>query len=358
MVSMHLLPQRSSLVAQAVTILRDGIRAGLWKDHLPGEMILCERLQVSRVTLRAALKQLEREGWCSSTQGCRRRINSELAQADAGTGNKVCMLSPIPLQNLPASVMFWVDALRDNLMGAGYQLEIISNQAVFGRQPDRALESLVHEARAAGWVLYLSTPSQQHWFSARGIPTVVSGSCHPGVQLSSVDIDYAATCAHAAGTLAGKGRNRIALLMPKSQQAGNLESERGFLDFIAKRNDIHGQVAHHDGNVHHICSVLDRLLNASAPMNGLVVAKPAHVVTAVTHLLRRGVKIPKDVAIISRDHDVVIESIVPVVARYHVAPSAFVRKLSRVVVDLVRSGPQRPHESKLVPELIIGETLG
>jgi LacI family transcriptional regulator len=145
--------------------------------------------------------------------------------------------------------------------------------------------------------------------------------------------------------------------MPRSLQAGNIESERGFMDYVGKHPEITGQVVHHDGSVGNICSTLDRLLRLAAPVNGLVVAKPTHVVTAVTHLLRSGLRLPRDVALISRDDDPIIESIVPVVARYHIAPGAFVRKLCRVVVDLVRSGPQRPHGSRLVPELIPGETL-
>lgn len=356
---MQLIPKRSSLVAQAVSILREGVQAGLWKDFLPGEMALCERLQVSRVTLRAALEQLEREGWCRAGQGRRRSINAALVRrSNSMPSTRVCMLSPLPLQNLPARAMFWVDALREHLAAAGFQLDVISNQSTFMRQPERALESLVHELHPAGWVLYLSTPAQQKWFSERGIPCIVSGSCHPGIQLSSVDVDYAATCAHAASALCKRGRTRIALLMPQSQQAGNLESERGFMDYVTKRSDVAGQVVHHDGEVQHICVMLDRFLRVSSPINGLVVAKPAHVVTAVTHLLRRGVRLPQDVALISRDDEAVIESIVPVVARYYTAPSAFVNKLSRVVVDMVSSGPQRPHGSKLMPELIPGETLG
>jgi len=66
---MQLVPKRSSLVAQTAVILRDGIKAGLWNDCLPGELGLCRQLQASRVTLRAAVEQLQREGWCRSGQG-------------------------------------------------------------------------------------------------------------------------------------------------------------------------------------------------------------------------------------------------------------------------------------------------
>lgn len=56
------IPHRVSLASQAGAYLREGIRSGRWGKWLPSERELCEELQVSRFTLRAALKELAREG--------------------------------------------------------------------------------------------------------------------------------------------------------------------------------------------------------------------------------------------------------------------------------------------------------
>jgi LacI family transcriptional regulator len=358
---MDFIPKRSSLVAQTAAILRESMQAGVWQDLLPGEHELCARFQVSRVTLRAALLQLRREGWFREQQGKRRRIIPErVSAAQAAPSDRVLLLSPVALEKTPATALFWVDALRDHLAAAGYRLEFHAGQACASQHPEHMLESLVRRCRPAGWVLYLSTAPVQEWFSRRALPCVISGSRHQHVELSSVDIDYAATCSHAVGLLAARGRRRLAFLMPRSGHAGNLDSERGFMEAgeRLKPQEVQALIAHHDGSVPGICRTLDNLLRGAEPVTGILVAKPAHVVTAVSHLLRRGVRVPRDVSLISRDDDPVLENLVPAVSRYHADPVLFARKISRLVVDLVRNGERRRHDSRLMPSFVRGETLG
>ena len=297
---------------------------------MPGDHELCDRFQVSRVTLRAALLQLGREGWFKEQQGKRREIvQKRVSQSVTAPSDRVVLLSPVSLEKMPATALFWVDALRDHLATAGYRLEFHASQTSSSQHPDHAIESLVHRFRPAGWVLYLSTAPMQEWFSKRGQPCVIAGSPHQDVELSSVDVDYAAACNHAANLLASKGRRRLALLMPRSAHAGNLESERGFIEAGEKLNPkgVQTLVTHHDGSVPGICRSLDNLLRATEPATGILVAKPAHVVTAVSHLLRRGVRLPQDVSLISRDDDPLLENLVPAVTRYHTDPILFARKV-------------------------------
>jgi DNA-binding FadR family transcriptional regulator len=55
---MNLIPQRTSLSNEVVKVLREGLTSGVWSEWLPGERSLCERLHVSRPTVRAALGEL------------------------------------------------------------------------------------------------------------------------------------------------------------------------------------------------------------------------------------------------------------------------------------------------------------
>jgi LacI family transcriptional regulator len=354
------IPERVSLVTQTVAALRDAMAAGAWGEVLPGEIALCEELRISRVTLRAALQQLGREGWFHSGRGRRRQIlRRPPATAGLPANSSVVMLSPIPRHTMPAGVILQLVALREGLESFRFKLEVVTSAAAYSRRPDRALDALHREHRPACTLLYLSTAAMQRWFRDRNVPCLVSGTCHPNVDLPSIDIDYAAVCHHAVGRLYSAGRSRLALVMPESDQAGNLESGRGFMagGLQLGRKNVHAVVACHEGTVASICSMIDRLIRGSAPCDGLLIAKPAHVITAVCQLLRRGVRIPEDISVISRDADPALDNLVPTIARYQTDPAKFGQRAARIVVDMIRNRPRQHLSQRLMPTFIQGQTL-
>ena len=60
---------------QVAAHLRRELEAGVWSDWLPGEAKLAAELSVGRENIRAAVRQLEKEGWLAGGGwGKRRRI--------------------------------------------------------------------------------------------------------------------------------------------------------------------------------------------------------------------------------------------------------------------------------------------
>lgn len=358
MATMQLLPPRVSLVSQAARVLREQLANGVWKNHLPGERTLSERLGVSRPTVRAALDLLRREGWLEVTHGRATRILKSGRPSDTLISN-VALLTPIPLRELPPSVLYWVDELRDKLAATSGQLDVHVLRPCFGERPTRALESLTRHSPAAAWVVYLSTEAMQRWFQAQGLPCLIAGSCVPGVKLPSVDADYRAVCRHAAGWLLAHQRRCIALVLPDIGHIGDRESEQGFLEAFAGKDEkkTTGVVLRHDGTREGIIKALESILHGPLKADGFIVARSAHVVTVITHLQRCGIRLPKDAAVISRDSDTFLEFITPAVTRYVSNSAQFGRRISQAAMQLAKNGTFPARAIRLMPQWVKGETV-
>ena len=351
-------PQRVSLVTQTTGILKDNISAGFWSGQLPGEHELCLHLHVSRVTLRKALQELQREGWLRSSQGKRREIVLR-SRGVPSASQRVILLTESPLHLLHPFTIYWMDCLRGILSDAGYHLEIHTGQAVFGPNADRWLSKMHHQFHPAGWVLYRSNERMQRWFSAQSLPCVIAGSRHADIRLPSVDVDYRAACRHAVGQFLARRHRQLVFLNPESGTAGDLESEQGFLEAAksARGGEVQAAVVRHDGTVRSICNKLDLLLERPHRPTAFLVSRPAHVLTTLTHLLRRKLDLPREVALISRDDDSFLESIVPVVARYSSSPTVFAGKISRLVLEIVRGAALSRADIRIMPKFVPGQTL-
>lgn len=356
------MPLRNSLVAQVVSIIRSEIASGIWQELLPSEQELCAQLHVSRTSLRLALAQLERDGWITNGQGRRRQVSRGLRSLNRQNRNKskdVVLLTPKPLSSITPFAMFWMDELRRCLSEAGYRLEIHANQNCYRRRPHNILKTLAERYCPAGWVLYLSTPEMQRWFASQKLPCIITGSHHSGIVSVSVDLHYRAACRHASSRLISNGHRRLALIIQESELAGDYETEAGFKEGASRYPNVNAEVniIRHDGTRAGLLAQLDAMLDRSKPVTALLIANPADVLTALGHIHARGLRVPMDIALVSRDDEPFLKHVVPPVARYAVNPALFARKVSRAVLELAQSGVVQPHNYRLIPRFISGGTL-
>lgn len=349
-------PERVPLAARAAEVLRAAIRAGEWSGWLPGERSLSERLGVSRPTLRVALGELRREGWVDVAQGRRRRI---LRGGGGAQRRVVALLVPEPLEGLPAQVVFWIDRLRERLEGAGWQMETHCDRACYSGRPERALERRVGPTNAGVWLLLRTTERAQRWFVNRGVPCVLAGTCHGGIDLPAVDVDLRAVCRHAAGLLLGRGHRRIALLMHQGGQAGDVVSAAGFTSAFggARHAGAEALVVRHDGSGADVRRCLEGLLRRTDRPTALIVARSAPALLVLTHLQRIGIGVPRDISLVARDDDHFLEHTSPELTRYRYDPSLHARRLFRLLMERA-GGMPRARRLYGMARLIEGETLG
>ncbi len=353
-------PKRVTLVGQTAEALRRHFSARPAGEKLPGERDLARQLGVSRPTLSAALNLLEREGIVQTKPWIGRVVTKPGRKAAVSTSNhNVALVLPIALSAVEPRVLFWIDELRETLAKEQHQLEIVSRSNLYSNKPQAGLDELQRRVRPSAWVLLRSTRAMQEWFAKSRLPAVIAGSRHEGVRLPAVDRDQTAACRHAAGLFSAKGHRHLAMLTPQAAAAGDLNSETGFKAGAAAAGpNVVATVVRHDGTVSGICIALDRLLAHKSPPTAFLVAQAGYALTALGHLIQRGLKFPENAALIARDHDTFLDDVVPSVARYRIAPEAFAQKLSRIVVELTSGGNPPPREHLLMPQFIPGRTLG
>lgn len=321
---------------------------------------MCEKLQISRNTLRLALRHLKRDKVIEARQGAGNRIvggpKDKLSGNDLTT---VGLLMPEPLERLRPFHTLWIDELRALLIERGCRLHLHYGPQYFRQKARVALQKLVRLNPHCCWILYLSSEPMQRWFQENEIPCLVAGSIFPGVNLPFRDLNHRAICRHAAGVLLGLGHSRVAILMNRSNRAGDLESEAGFIDGIrhSANAGLESQVIRHDGTVASICHALRRLTEQNEPPTALLVVNPFHYLTVSSRLTQDGWCIPKDISLISRDEDPFLLSLVPEPARYVTSPHLFAKGLLRPVLELLQGHPLSEKNSMIVPKFIKGESL-
>lgn len=352
-------PRRNSLVAQTVAALREEIERGAWHDVLPGELPLCRQLEVSRTTLRAALSKLEADGLLDSRQGARRKILHQPKQGASWTSRsaKILMLSPGSLRDLPHFAMYWLDHLRERLAVDGCELELHVERRLYSANPGRWLTRLADETHPRGWILYRSTPAMQRWFVKTGEPAIVTGSLHEDIRLPALDVDYRASCRHAAGQLIRCGYRKIILLLPHEQLAGDYESETGFLEaFARKRNGVESKVVRYGSGPNALVRAVDT--NVSEERTAFIAGRPNHALTIHGHLLQRGIKIPRRCGLIARDDEPYFAATVPNISRYAADPAAYASRLQRMVNDHLHRNSSTGKSVLLMPKWLSGESVG
>lgn len=352
------LPKRLSLVAQCVNSLQEGIASGYWQLALPGERELCESLQVSRRTLRLALDELQRQGLLELSGRQRRRITSPtLAKAQPDTARLIGVLTPASFLSLPSPISYLMDTLRSRLTAADYEVQFHISAPCYSSSPARALSKFFADHPATAWLILSAQVPMQRWLESQHLPCLILGSSAPGITLPSVDTDFHVSCHHAGSLLWRKGHRRIALLLPKGMYGGDLASEEGLREALKSMPGTHLRVLRHDTSTSSLCALLDDTLRSPDAPTAYIVARAAHVLTVMMHLMRRGKRIPQDVAVLARDNDPILDATSPSVARYGIQPKQLVSRIALALRQLADTGSLEAHNIRLMPEYLAGDSI-
>lgn len=350
---------RTPLSVQVADVIRKVLQQGRWRDCLPSERQLSEQFRVSRPTIRTALQILAREGLLAIRQG---RLSRPLRIGKSRAPNEKRLIGIItqePSLNLERMTFEAISLLRVHLAEHGFTTEfLLCPPSGVGAQV-RAVENFVRHNQVFCCLLISVNKDLQKWFASRATPALVLGSCHDGIALPSLDIDYRSVCRHAAGVFLGKGHRHLALVVGNSSYAGDLASEEGFCEGVKQHtgpDSARATIVRHNGSATNFTAKLDALFDSDTPPTALLVASVCMAVAVNIYLLRRGLAVPAAVSLIARDQDPLFESVDPPISHYRCEGIAYEQRLSRLMSKLVSDGYLTPTPTLLLPTFFPGGT--
>jgi LacI family transcriptional regulator len=351
------------LVDHVIDTLRRSIADGRWADALPGELQLCNDLHVSRTTLRKALEQLHREGVLTGAGNGRRHL---IASPTGGRKDKasapleVAVLSSSEEHHMVSAGRIALDCLRLDLKAAGYGLQYIHMpRDMKERQTLRALKRVQARTDIAGWVLLGCSEIVQRSFAQSGLPVVIMGPVYPGINLPHVKFANHQVGMHAAGEFLRRKHRSVAFLQPQCWMLSDVEFVDGMRETLAASQcKVRLRVETHENSSNGIRRLVDRLLASPEPPTAFVISHPLYAFALVSSLMIRGLRIPEEVAIVSRMNDTLLALAVPKLSCYHYDGAKLGRGVVALLLPLMRKSRRRARSRELLPEQLRGETLG
>ncbi len=349
---------RSSVAEQAAGALRTALLAGELTDPLPGEHELARRLGISRPSVRVALAQLAAEKLVRVEKGRRTRLIAPQKMPRAGAPT-VCVVCPVALDGQPLMEHPLLLQMHALLANRGIQWEEMRDAKLASAKPEKRLREIVARRPQMCWILFSTPAPVQRWFASEGLPAIVVGSSPPGLELPSVDIDFAAVGRHAAGAILGRGHRRVALIIPENAMPGDAACRDGFLKYVAARR-MEGvtvtEVAAPSQSGAFRARV-EALFRGEARPTAVLSMRLANTLAFYVHALEAGRRIPRDVSVVSRDTHPLLEAALPELTRYGASTFKLATRAVRLASHLL-AGRRLPAKPSLVtPAFVAGGTL-
>ena len=354
--------KKQSLAIVTADNLREAIAEGIWKNHLPGELTLAKSLGVSRSTLRQAMEILRNDGYLVTHKGRQTNIcklpDSESRQRKI---DQIHILAPFPMDRMPNYVIFWIDALRSQLHEANLSLTVHAGSIYYRQQTTEALSELVNSYSAGCWVLIFSEPAIQYWFQEKAVPAVIAGLPAPGIRLPYVSVDHEATMFHAIGRLTSRGHQRIAMIARSTSSPGLKSFLAAFEQTCTRmgKEKVEGQILLMKKDCPaYVGRQLLNCLNFKDPITAFIIGSPFHTITAFSHLPEHGIRIPRDVSIVTTYGDHTLHHLSPTPSHYLFDAHVFGRKIFDCVTKLASGLDLTDRRFLVVPEPVQGASIG
>jgi DNA-binding LacI/PurR family transcriptional regulator len=252
-----------------------------------------------------------------------------------------------------------MDELRRRLEAKNYIWTQFYDRRLSSRRGPTLLSQRISQSKQACLLLVHSSEAMQKWAQEQAINSVVLGTSFPDIDLPSIDTDYHALGWHAAGQLVKAGHRRVSLLLPPNSPGGDRATQQGLLEYLQSMpgTPCRFSLDPVTNQPLELQAAIDRILARRNPPTAFFSFLPLHTLTLLTHLLQRGVRIPGDIALISRDSEFYLNAVTPEPARYERNESAFITQTIRLIEKVSSGVPPVKKSVRLIPSFKPGRTI-
>ncbi|MEI6606559.1 MAG: substrate-binding domain-containing protein [Verrucomicrobiota bacterium] len=337
--------RRLSISEQTTAHLRERLRSGQWGGRLPGVLRLCDELQVSQTTLRAALHQLETEGLilpggrCRSrtvvpdttgaTRGRALRVGILLHDARVGSQSRATPLIPSPTLLL----------VQHALQAAGHEVFFAAKSQVDLRHQVRQISRHLAATPADAWIVVSGSRDVLEWFATQPLPCIALYGRVGDLPLARTGPDKVPAYLAATRRLLELGHRRIVLIARSTRRLPTPGVvERAFLGELAAHGVVTGEyhLPDWEETPKGLHELLDRLFR-STPPTALIIGETARLIAAMQFLASRHLEVPGHVSLVVTDFDESLAWCYPGIAHMTWSPAPIVRRIVQWVAAVRHS---------------------
>lgn len=348
--------RRLSVAEMTAEHLRAGLRAGRWRGALPGVARLATELDVSRDTVRAALRLLETDGLLGSGgPGRSRRV---IANGAGSHPLRVGILQhdPLEVQNITSHLLLQVQ--RD-LGAKNHEVFFMRKTQVELQHNVRRIIRHLGENPADAWIVVAGSRELLEWIATQAVPSLALYGRAEGLPLARTGPLKAAVYADVTRHLLGLGHRRIVLIASQARREPNPgKSEQVFLDELTTHGILTGDyhLPDWEETPAGYSKLLERLFERTPP-TALIIDGAAQFIATMEFLARRRIHVPEQVSLVSTDDDAALAWCHPGVALIKWDTAPIVRHILRWVAA-VRKGTAERKTVNYPSEFMPGSSIG
>jgi DNA-binding LacI/PurR family transcriptional regulator len=341
--------RRLTAAEQTADHLREGIRGGRWPEKLPGVLALAAECDVSPATMRAAIRQLETEGWIHAEGAGKARTAGppiKDGKSAARRSLRIMVLPGIRLVNEDGAFQQVVITLQHELELSGHVCRIAPKSQEDLKHDVGRIERFVRSHPSDAWVVIGPKRTVVEWFLAQRVPAICIGGeilTQPiaGTGLITIEM-FEKVVKH----LVGMGHRRILLLWPDYR--ADLPAEHTLIGALSRALDEVGcgMTSYHvpiwQSTPKGLRETLERAFLLTPP-TAIITTYGKWMAGVLSFLAARGLRAPRDISLFSINEDDWFAWKEPAISCLRGDDSQMIRRIVRWMDALTRGKADRRH---------------